>query len=82
MIHPITREVGGLKSIIVLMILCGLLLTGCSIKGSKPMPSDAYDALQPEIDNLTVRSLEDQAVALEDLWQDRRVVLVFLRHYG
>jgi len=46
------------------------------------MPSDAYDALQPEIDNLTVRSLEDQAVALEDLWQDRRVVLVFLRHYG
>lgn len=70
------------KAIVVLRA-CGLLfLTTCSIKGGGPMQSNAYEAIHSKIAGLTVNDLEDHAVAVDGLWQDRRVVLVFLRHYG
>ena len=69
------------KSMIILLI-SGLFLTACSVKGSEPMPNNAYNTLHSKIADLTVNNLDDQAVAVDSLWEDRRVVLVFLRHYG
>jgi len=31
---------------------------------------------------LTVLNLKKESVALESLWKDRRVVLIFFRHFG
>ena len=67
---------------LITVLVSGILLTGCSMKGSRPMTSQEYEALRTKIADLTVRNLEDQAVSVEALWEDRRVVLVFLRHYG
>lgn len=48
----------------------------------KTMQNNAYDVLHKKTDGLTVSSLDNKAVAVESLWQDHRVVLVFLRHFG
>jgi hypothetical protein len=54
----------------------------CWKKGGKSMKDNAYEMLRPKIAGLTVNNLNNEAVAVDRLWQDRRVVLVFLRHYG
>lgn len=41
-----------------------------------------YDELRPRVAGITVEGLDGRVVALESLWQGRRVVLVFLRHFG
>jgi hypothetical protein len=46
------------------------------------MQNNSYDVLHRKTDGLTVSSLDNEAVAVESLWQDQRVVLVFLRHFG
>jgi hypothetical protein len=52
------------------------------IKGRKSMQNNSYDVLYKKTIGLTVSSLDNEAVAVESLWQDQRVVLVFLRHFG
>ena len=59
-----------------------LLLTGCAIKGEEAMKDNAYDVSGPMTAGLTVTNLNNEAVAVDSLWEGRRVVLVFLRHYG
>lgn len=46
------------------------------------MKTDNYDALKPKISDLKVRNPDNEQVAMESLWEQRRVVLVFLRHFG
>lgn len=41
-----------------------------------------YDELKPRVAGITVEGLDGRVVALESLWRGRRVVLVFLRHFG
>ena len=41
-----------------------------------------YKELKPLIAGVTVQSLKKKEVALESLWEDRRIVLAFLRHFG
>ncbi|HPC46689.1 MAG TPA: hypothetical protein PLW83_01500 [Deltaproteobacteria bacterium] len=41
-----------------------------------------YEGLKQRIAGLSVTNLEGKEVPLEHLWQDRRIVLVFLRHFG
>ena len=36
----------------------------------------------PDVTGLTVLDLEKNVVELATLWQDRRIVLTFLRHFG
>jgi len=69
------------KSVFVLMV-CGFLLTGCSTTGEKSMETMDYSELGGTMSTLTVQNMEGQAVALELIWENRRVVLVFLRHFG
>jgi hypothetical protein len=46
------------------------------------MKDNGYDVSGPMTAGLTVTNLNNEAVAVESLWKDRRAVLVFLRHYG
>ena len=41
-----------------------------------------YDELKPRIVGVTVQSLQENDVKIESLWEDRRIVLAFLRHFG
>ncbi len=41
-----------------------------------------YDELKTRLKGVTVESLQDREVTVESLWALRRVVLVFLRHFG
>lgn len=41
-----------------------------------------YDELKPRIVGVTVQSLQETDVKIESLWEDRRIVLAFLRHFG
>jgi hypothetical protein len=41
-----------------------------------------YNDLKTSITGLTVQSLQEKEVLLESLWEDRRIVLAFLRHFG
>ena len=41
-----------------------------------------YDELKPRMAGITVQSLEGEEVVLKSLWARRRIVLVFLRHFG
>lgn len=36
----------------------------------------------PDVTGLTVLDMEKNPLELESLWQDRRIVLIFLRHFG
>jgi len=36
----------------------------------------------PEVYGLTLLDLEKNAVEIESLWRDRRIVMTFLRHFG
>jgi hypothetical protein len=38
--------------------------------------------LPKNVGDLTVMDLDKDSVPLDALWEDRRVVLVFLRHFG
>ena len=41
-----------------------------------------YDELKPRIKGVTVQPLKGKEIKLESLWNDRRIVLAFLRHFG
>ncbi len=41
-----------------------------------------YGELKPRVAGVFVQSVKGEAVPLESLWQGRRIVLVFLRHFG
>jgi len=41
-----------------------------------------YDELKPRIVGVTVQSLQETEVKIESLWEGRRIVLAFLRHFG
>ena len=41
-----------------------------------------YDELKPRIVGVTVQSLQGSEVKIESLWEGRRIVLAFLRHFG
>jgi hypothetical protein len=41
-----------------------------------------YKDLEKRVSKLTVRDIQGEAVEIESLWADRRIVLTFLRHFG
>ncbi len=41
-----------------------------------------YDELKSRIAGIAVTGVDGKDVPIESLWQARRVVLVFLRHFG
>jgi len=45
----------------------------------KPMD---YKELEKRVSKLTVLDIEGEAVEIESLWKDRRIILAFLRHFG
>lgn len=55
-------------------------ITKSSIYQKKKMTPRELNALKPT--NLTITNMEGKQVELSSLWKDRRVLLVFLRHFG
>lgn len=41
-----------------------------------------YDDLKPRLSGVTVMDLQGERVYLESLWENRAVLLAFLRHFG
>jgi hypothetical protein len=41
-----------------------------------------YDELKPRITGVTVQTIDGTGVKLASLWESRRIVLAFLRHFG
>jgi hypothetical protein len=41
-----------------------------------------YQNLEKRVSKLTVRDTQDKKVKIKSLWDDRRIVLTFLRHFG
>lgn len=41
-----------------------------------------YEDIKLKIKGLTVQTLEGKNISVASLWQDRRILLAFLRHFG
>jgi hypothetical protein len=59
------------------------VLAGCNSQNQRGMKEeDMRKDATPDVSKISVLDLSSHPVPLDSLWQDRRVVLVFLRHYG
>ncbi len=67
--------------LIILAILC-LPAMVCAAQDQAADDALDYGQLEKRIAGLTVQNLAGEAVALESIWEQRRVVLAFLRHFG
>lgn len=67
---------------VFILLACGLILSGCATTGEKSMATINYDDFAAPVSGLTFQDLEGRSVAVETLWENRRVALVFLRHFG
>lgn len=60
-----------------------MVLTGCSSQNPRGMKEeDMRKNLPQDVSEISVGDLSNHPVPLDSLWQNRRIVLVFLRHYG
>lgn len=57
----------------------GLMEIEATKTEEKPMQ---YQDVKPKISRLKVQSIAGKNVSLPSLWKDRRILLVFLRHFG
>ncbi|MBU1169481.1 MAG: hypothetical protein KKD44_07945 [Proteobacteria bacterium] len=69
------------RGILVILVVCFLTL-GCATKNKNIETDTDHQALFNSLQGLTVQNLQGEPVLLDSLWQDRKVVLVYLRHYG
>lgn len=60
----------------------GLMLLGCTTKNINKENGMNDQAVFERLNGLTVKTMDGQDIAMTSLWADRRVALVFLRHYG
>ena len=65
----------------VLALLC-LPVIGWANTEQAATDAIGYGPLEKRIANLTVKNMEGQDVAFESIWEQKRVVLVFVRHFG
>lgn len=67
-----------------LTVLAFLCLPVIAWANEEPATGDAmdYGQLEKRIANVSVKDMEGKEVALESLWMQKKVVLVFVRHFG
>lgn len=70
------------KKFVMLVFFSCTLVVGCSGKQNQRSVTMNYEQLSTKIHGLTVKNTEGGDVVLESLWQNRQVVLAFLRHFG
>jgi hypothetical protein len=58
------------------------MLLGCTTKNINKENGMNDQAVFERLNGLTVKTMDGQDIAMTSLWADRRVALVFLRHYG
>ena len=74
---------GGKQTLLFVTLLGGLMLSGCSSTYQTSGEIMKYDDnLKARLKGITVRNLNGEAVELESLWKNRRIVLTFFRHFG
>ncbi len=56
-------------------------LMGCSTKNQETRKVNE-DIMKTRFEGISVKNLKGEDVLLNSLWSDRRIVLVFLRHFG
>lgn len=60
-----------------------MVLTGCSSQNHSSIKEENMQTkAAPDVSEISVLDLGSHSVVLDSLWEDRRIVLVFLRHYG
>lgn len=60
----------------------GLMLLGCATKNINKENGMNDHVVFERLNGLTVKTMDGQDIEMTSLWADRRVALVFLRHYG
>jgi hypothetical protein len=65
----------------VLMLLCLPIIGWASQEQTKSDAID-YGQLEKRIANLSVKNMDGKDVALVSIWEQKRVMLVFIRHFG
>lgn len=68
----------GLACLAVLVFL----IIGCVSQIKTADVQTKYDDLATGLSGIKVQNMKGESVELESLWSSRRVVLVFLRHFG
>jgi hypothetical protein len=58
------------------------MLLGCTTKNINKENGMNDQAVFERLNGLTVKTMDGQDITMTSLWADRRVALVFLRHYG
>jgi hypothetical protein len=69
------------NGLICLAVLVFLVI-GCVSQVKTADVKMKYDDLATGLSGVKVQNTKGESVELESLWSDRRVVLVFLRHFG
>jgi hypothetical protein len=75
------RQVVRVKGLICLAVLVFLII-GCVSQVKIPDAQMKYDDLATGLTGIKVQNTKGEFVELESLWSNRRVALVFLRHFG
>lgn len=58
------------------------LMVGCASQSKTAEVEMEYEDIAGDLSAITIENMEAEAVMLESLWSDRRIVLVFIRHFG
>ena len=70
------------KSGMMGLALLIFLMVGCASQSKTAEVEMKYEDIAGDLSAITVESMEEKAVVIESLWSDRRIVLVFIRHFG
>ncbi|GAB6097214.1 hypothetical protein JCM14469_34680 [Desulfatiferula olefinivorans] len=65
----------------LLPAVLGLMILGCAGKTNKENGMNDQRVFE-RLGGLTVKTMDGQDIVMTSLWAERRVALVFLRHYG
>ena len=75
------RQVVRKNGLICLAVLVFLII-GCVSQVKTADVKTNYDDLATGISGIKVQNTKGEDIELQSLWSNRRVVLVFLRHFG
>ena len=75
------RQVVREKGLICLAVLVFIII-GCVSQVKTADVKTKYDDLATGLSGIKVQNTKGESVELESLWSNRRVVIIFLRHFG
>ena len=67
----------------MIIVIVGMtMIAGCSARQHKEEVVMTYKELGENISEIHVTNLDGEEIPMASLWEDRRIVLTFFRHFG